>query len=1062
MSSQEAQKTSPDLTPDGLPAEESPSAFNLIDIEHEISNWWKKERAFEKLVELGKNQKLPEFRFVDGPITANNPMGVHHAWGRSLKDIFIRYKCLNGFTSFFQNGFDCQGLWVEVEVEKELGFKGKPDIEKFGIENFSKACRERVNKFSGVQTEQSIRLGQWMRWDDSYYTHTDTNIQGIWHFLAKCHANGWLYQSGLSMPWCTRCGTSLSEHEMTGSYKDMSHLAVFIKLKVPKLNAKILVWTTTPWTLAANTALAVNPELTYVLLKVNSDELPLIVGADAIKAQKLKGDVLKEFKGAELVGLEYEAVLPEIEVQKGFEHKMVAWSDVDAKEGTGVVHIAPGCGKEDFELGKRLGLTTLVPVNEEGIYTKGYGWLEGKDVHLVAEEVAQYLDKNGKLFKKYMHDHSYPVCWRCKHELIFRLVDEWYISSKEVRPKLIEAAREVTWQPEHIGKRMEDWLKNMGDWCISRKRFWGLPLPFYKCAECQTLTVVKSKDDLKKLSGNDLAALPELHKPWIDTIKINCPKCSAQVSRVTEVGDCWLDAGIVPFSTRGYFESEQSRNEWRPADWICEMSEQVRLWFYSMLYMSVTLTGKAPYKRVLTYERVMAEDGSRFSKTGYMIKFDEAAERMGVDTMRYYFASQSPTNDIRFGYTRGDEARRQLISFWNIHSFFLTYASIDNPDLAGIKDPEQKLSEMDRWLLAKTYDFVSEARAGFEGFNTPIAVKAFENFVDQVSNWYIRANRRRFWKSDSGQDKQVGYWTLFQALRSACIVMSPIMPHLMEKVWQSSIRKFSSGEALSVHHARWPEPRSSWQNDLALKKASTVQNLLNLAHRLRSESQIKVRQPLSKLFVCTSAENSASIKEMSNQILNEINVKQLNFIDDKSDLFEPFLELDLKKAGPVLKGEVSKVVAIVNKLSSAEVSKLLPDLRAGGDISLPGWASPIPSAIFIVKEKSRSNLRFAEEHNIFVALDTVLTPELEEEGWVRDLLRHCQVQRKDSGFEVTDRIQLGLETASEALLSVIKRFASLIEQETLGRISYASLVGSKINSEVSLGGASLKVTMLKV
>ncbi|MFA6004655.1 MAG: class I tRNA ligase family protein, partial [Elusimicrobiota bacterium] len=607
----------------------------LTEIDKRMLQFWKEHDSFEKLRTLRRDR--PPFRFVDGPITANNPMGVHHAWGRTLKDAFIRYKAMRGFSCRYQNGFDCQGLWVEVEVEKEIGCKGKPDIERYGIDKFSRKCRERVDRFSRIQAEQSVRLGQWMDWDNSYYTHTDTNILGIWHFLKLCHKNGWLTQKALPMPWCPRCGTSLSEHEMSGSHQDLKHLSVFVHLPLqddPK--RRLLLWTTTPWTLSANTAAAVNPELQYAEVSSPQWDHTLILCKDAIdKIKAFTPKVLRVFSGSELVGLRFETFFPEFEAQKDVVHKVVAWSQVDAKEGSGIVHIAPGCGREDHELGQEQGLRQICPVDDNGNFLSGFGWLTGRNASSVADDVAGALEKAGKLLKSEMYTHSYPVCWRCKSEIIFRLVNEWFIRSEEIKPRLIQAAQAVNWMPDYIGKRMEDWLQNMGDWCISRKRFWGLPLPFYICKDCGEFTVVGSREELKKLAVDPakVDALPELHKPWIDGVDIRCPKCTQPVTRVVEVGDCWLDAGIVPYSTTGYFQDRAAWEKQYPIEWVCEMREQVRLWFYSMLFMGVTISGRAPYEKVLSYERVISEEGTKFSKTGYMIHFDEAVEKLGGDAM---------------------------------------------------------------------------------------------------------------------------------------------------------------------------------------------------------------------------------------------------------------------------------------------------------------------------------------------------------------------------------------------------------------------------------------------
>jgi isoleucyl-tRNA synthetase len=455
---------------------------NFIENEHEILKFCEENQSFDKLMTKNKNG-IP-YRFLDGPMTANNAMGIHHAWGRSIKDIFLRYKAMNGYSCHYRNGFDTQGLWVEVEVEKELGFKDKRDIEAYGMANFTNKCLERINKYSKIITGQSKRLGQWMDWNNSYYTHTDENITAIWHFLKTCNENGWIAKSHRPMPWCPRCGTSLSEHEMTGSHKDINHTAVFAKLPVDDRDFDILVWTTTPWTLSANVALAVNPELDYAVVELENGENPLVLAKSALN--KLDGNkkVLKLIKGEELVGLSYETFLPFLPVQKGLPHRIVSWSEVQANGGSGVVHIAPGCGAEDYELGKVEGLSEICPIDENGCFTTDYDFLSDKTASEVAPFVFDRLAEQGKLYKTHEYTHSYPVCWRCKTEVLFRLVRAWTIKTEEIKPKLLQAASGVQWEPAFAGKRMQDWLTNMGDWNISRKRFYGLPLPFYPCEKC--------------------------------------------------------------------------------------------------------------------------------------------------------------------------------------------------------------------------------------------------------------------------------------------------------------------------------------------------------------------------------------------------------------------------------------------------------------------------------------------------------------------------------------------------------------------------------------------------
>lgn len=1006
------------------------SNADFISIEHEILKFWEENECFKKLQK--KNESGQPFRFIDGPITANNPMGVHHAWGRILKDIFLRYKALHGYRSHYQNGFDCQGLWVEVEVEKELGLHGKPDIVKFGLANFSNACKARVEKFSVIQTGQSIRLGQWMDWEHSYYTHHDSNILGIWHFLKKCHENGWIYRSQLAMPWCPRCGTSLSEHEMAGSYKEMKHLAVFIKLFLKKRNAHILVWTTTPWTLAANVALAVNPDLEYCEVKLDQEEIPIIVCCEALHILKdKKFKVVKQFPGSELVGLQYEPILSELEVQKQLGHRIVAWDAVDPSEGTGVVHIAPGCGREDCELARKLGLAMLSPVDDEGIYVSGYGWLGGKRALSSAEEIVSHLRRENKLFHHYMHEHSYPICWRCKNELIFRLVNEWFISCEDIRPAMIKASVKVKWQPEFMGKRMEDWLRNMGDWCISRKRFWGLPLPFYRCSVCGKLTVVGSLGELEQLSDDDVNSVPELHRPWIDKIKINCPECGSKVSRIQEVGDCWLDAGIVPYSTRGYLKDRSAWKEWYPVEWMCEMREQIRLWFYSMLFMGITLDNRSPYQRVLTHERIVAEDGRPFSKTSFMIKLDDVAEKTGVDTLRYYLASKNPANDIRFGYALGHQARRRLLSFWNIYIFFITYARLDMPDFKKAKRLSGKLNSSDQWLLARLSLFVTNVTSAMENYDTPTVIREFDSFTEDVSNFYVRTNRRRFWIGRLSEDRLMGYWSLYQVIRTTVIMMSPIVPFLTEAIWQEGVRPFDAQAPLSVHLANWPIPEEHWQNDEILRTVEDVRKVLNLALRLRKRCQLKIRQPLSTLYLVAPQHIVQSSKLMDTTIRNEINVRQIKYLDSQKSLQLEYLTLDFPKAGRALRGNLSTIKTLLEKLSFDGMDHLIERIKGQKNVNLPGWKYRLPYDIFLIKTRPKANVVLERKESIVAALDIKVTESLEREGWIREILRHCQVLRKDTGLKVEDRINLAITTSSTQIGKAIEEYTSFIKKETL-------------------------------
>lgn len=1015
----------------------------FIEIEHEMLEFWQENSCFSKLCEKNKNGK--PFRFLDGPITANNAMGIHHAWGRSIKDIVLRYKAMNGFSCHYRNGFDAQGLWVEVEVEKELGFKDKKDIESYGMENFTRKCVDRITKYSGVITEQSKRLGQWMNWDNSYFTHTDQNITSIWHFLKICNDNGWIAKSYKPMPWCPRCGTSLSEHEMTGSHKDITHTAVYVKVPLKEKDYDILVWTTTPWTLTANVALAVNPKLDYALVKCSEYEKPFILAKSALDILDSTKNVLSIMKGEELVGLNYETFLPFLSVQNGINHRIVAWEDVAAEEGSGVVHIAPGCGAEDFELGKHEKLLEICPVDEGGCFTNEYDFLSGKSTADAAPLIFEVLKKQGKLFKTHEYTHSYPVCWRCKSEVIFRLVGSWVIKTDEIRPKLLEAVENVKWSPNYAGKRMQDWLINMGDWNISRKRFYGLPLPFYPCNKCGHLTVIGSKEELRELGGEEVDLLPELHRPWIDNIAITCPKCGEKVNRVAEVGDVWLDAGITPFSTLGYFSDRDEWQKWFPIEWIVEMNEQIRLWFYSLLFMSVTLTGKAPYKQVMTYSSVVQEDGSRFHKSGYMIRFDEAAEKIGSDTIRYLYAGANTSFDVRFGYQLGDEARRKMLGLWNVYSFFMTYASLDKPHITE----ELSNNLMDKWLQSRIGYFVEKSKLSYDCYNTAEVIKEFESCIDDVSNWYVRLCRRRFWKESMDSDKLRAYSTLFYAIKNMCLVMAPITPFITEYIWQTMIKKFGVAE-LSVHLSDFPKSFNCDED--ILHEVKLVRDIIAGGMKLRNESKIKVRQPLRTLYVdniyydvCTKYQDA---------IKDELNVKEIVYLNDFNVLSNERLSLNFKVAGSLLKSDVNTVKTFFDNLTDEEMANQAKELNNNGKIKVLSYEI-LPEMLL----KSYTDKHGVKKltGDLSLGLDMVITESLKEEGAYREILRNCQVLRKEASFEVADRVVLSFLTSSEFLNHVILKYKENIEKEALATI--CEVEASKSQKTIYVDDEELFITI---
>ena len=667
--------------------------YNHTEIEAKILEFWEKNKIFEKRVKKNKGKK--PFSLIDAPITANNPMGVHHAWGRTLKDLYQRWKAMEGYDQRYQNGFDCQGLWLEVETEKYLGFNSKKDIESYGLDKFSKACRQRVEKYSQIQIQQSKRLGQWMDWGNDYFTMSDQNIQAIWFFLKECHEKNWLYKGKRSLPWCIRCGTSSSKHEMSDEgYAELVHPSIYIKAKIKGRNAYFLVWSTTPWTLSSNVALAINPEIEYAEIQLEKETL--ILSKSTLNKIKEPYKILKTFKGKTLLNLTYESFYPEFEVQKGITHKVISSDDVTEEEGTGIVHIAPNCGEIDYELGKKYNLKILdAALDDFGNYVKGFNWLTGKNVKAVKKEIVKDLESRKILYRIENYKHRYPICWRCKEELVFRLDSSWFIKCDEIRPVMKKAAEKVQWSPEHVGKLMQDWLDNMEDWKISRKRYWGLPLMFYECSHCNRLEVIGSLKELKEKAINkrDIDSLPELHRPWIDAIKIKCT-CGHEVERIKEVGDCWLDAGIVPYSTLKYFEDKAYWKKWFPSYVEIEGRPQVRLWFYAQLFMSVTLEGIAPYQRILAHEEVKDEKGESMHKSkGNAIWFDEAVEKMGADVMRWNYISQNLQYAMPFGYKTAINTENKLTMLFNLtHYLQQSFTTLKKPT---------KFEKEDQWLRSK-------------------------------------------------------------------------------------------------------------------------------------------------------------------------------------------------------------------------------------------------------------------------------------------------------------------------------------------------------------------------
>jgi len=1037
-------------------------------MERDLLDWWYSAGIVDQY--LHRNDGSEErFSFIDGPITANNPMGVHHAWGRTYKDVFQRYNAMLGKKQRFQNGFDCQGLWVEVEVEKELGLKNKREIEAFGIAEFVERCKQRVWKFSERQTEQSKRLGYFMDWDNSYYTMSDENNYTIWHFLKTCYERGWIYKGHDVMPWCPRCGTGLSEHEIvTEGYQERTHLSIYAAFPIDGEDASLLVWTTTPWTLAANVAVAVHPDLTYA--KVQQGDRTYYVAKDVV-SRAIKGDheIVGEVKGPDLVGKTYRGPFDELPANAEIRHRVIPWEDVSSEEGTGLVHIAPGCGKEDFALSKVHDLQVVGPIDESGIYTQGFDWLTGQSAPAVARDIEANLKEKGFLYRAEMYAHRYPVCWRCGTDLLFRLVDEWFIGMDELRPQLKDSARTTNWIPAFGRERELDWLEHMDDWMISKKRYWGLALPIFDCQECGNFEVIGSETELKEraIEGWDEFEGHTPHRPYVDAVKISCSSCGAPVSRIKDVGNPWLDAGIVALSTLKYRHDKEYWSEWYPADLISEsFPGQFRNWFYALIAESTALTGETPTKNVFSYALMRDEKGEEMHKSkGNAIWFDDAADEIGVDTMRWMFTTVNPSTNIHFGYHATDDVRRRFIlPLWNSYAFFTTYARIDGwtPGAASIPVAERTL--LDRWLLSRAHELVGYVRERMAEFDIAGGTRAIETFVvEELSNWYIRRNRRRFWKPESDADKNAAYETLYDALVLVTRLIAPFIPFVSEAMYQNLVRSVDASAPESVHLNDYPVADESLIDRQLTKEMTAVLAVVKLGRAARSEANLKVRQPLPAILVHTpDPADAEAVVRLKDQILDELNVKDVRALDELGDVVSHEIKPNLPVLGPKYGKQLGAIRAALGAANPGDVAATVErgetvalTLKDGATVDL------LPEEVFVSLRK-REGFAAAQGPEATVVLDTTLTPELVQEGIARDVVRAVQDARKQLELNIEDTIALTYDAPAK-IADAIAAFSDYVAREVLAVSLEAGtdLAGRDGYTEVNVGGEQVAISIVR-
>ncbi|MFW6158698.1 MAG: isoleucine--tRNA ligase [Planctomycetota bacterium] len=1012
-----------------------PTKPDLIPGEHAILRFWAEHDTFEKV--RAKNEDGPTWSFLDGPITANNPMGVHHAWGRTYKDVFERYHAMLGHRQRYQNGFDCQGLWVEVEVEKDLGFSTKKDIEAYGIARFVEKCKERVRKYSRIQTDQSIRLGYWMDWDHSYYTMSDENNYTIWSFLKKCHDRNLIYKGADVMPWCPRCGTGISQHEMHEGYRMVTDPSVILKMPLrERPGESLLVWTTTPWTLAANVACAVHPELVYA--KVEQDGEVYYLSRNRLGQLEGEFRTLGDVPGEQLVGLGYDGPFDELpaEAEAKTAHKVVAWDQVSDEEGTGIVHMAPGCGKEDYDLlGELGGFPTVAPLDDQGGYLDGFGELSGRFAGDVADAVFDSLKQKGVFYKTEPYEHSYPHCWRCSEPLLFRLVDEWYIDMSW-RDEIKEVARQVRWIPEWGLDRELEWLDNMRDWMISKKRYWGLALPIFECA-CGWFDVVGGRDELRRraIEGWETFEGHSPHRPFVDAVKIECEKCGKPVERIKDVGNPWLDAGIVAYSTVGYNTDREYWSQWIPADLVTEcFPGQFRNWFYAMLAMSTMMEHIPPFKTLLGHALVRDEHGEEMHKSaGNAIWFDDAAEKMGVDVMRWIFCRHNPVNNLNFGYGVGREIERKVFNtLWNVYAFLANYARLDGFDPTAQPVPLDERQDLDRWLLSNLQLLVRAAREGFESYLMYGFVERAERFIDDLSNWYVRRSRRRFWRSheESDRDKLAAYQTLYTALVTLCKLIAPVCPFVAERIYQNLVRATEDAPE-SVHLCSYPEADESLIDAELSAQMDAVKDVVSAALGARQAEGLRVRQPLPELIVASKDPAvRQGVERFRSHVLDELNIKELPLRDSADDLLDYRVRPDMARLGPRLGPKAGAVKAALDAMDPAEVAAGVESLD-GLPLEINGETVRLDRDDVIVERIWPDGLAGAEEATFALALNTVLTDELIQEGIARDVVRHVQQLRKEADLEMDARIRIRYDTDDDGVAAAVRQWSDYIAAETL-------------------------------
>lgn len=1043
--------------------------LNFVDREKEVEKFWRENDIFRKSMENRKEG--PTYTFYDGPPTANGKPHIGHVLTRVIKDMIPRYRTMKGYMVPRKAGWDTHGLPVELEVEKQLGLDGKEQIEEYGLDPFITKCKESVWKYKGMWEDFSATVGFWADMDNPYVTYHDDFIESEWWALKQIWDKGLLYKGFKIVPYCPRCGTPLSSHEVAQGYKAVKERSAVVRFKVKGEDAYFLAWTTTPWTLPSNVALCVNPDETYCKVKAADGYTYYLAQAlldtvlGRLKTEEAPAyEILETYKGQELEYKEYEPLFAcageaaEKQHKKG--HFVTCDSYVTMTDGTGIVHIAPAFGEDDAKVGRKYDLPFVQFVDGKGELTAEtpYAGLFVKDAD---PKVLVDLDKEGKLFDAPKFEHDYPFCWRCDTPLIYYARESWFIKMTAVRDDLVRNNKTVNWIPESIGEgRFGNWLENIQDWGVSRNRYWGTPLNIWECAECGHQESVGSREELEKLSENPKAKTVELHRPYIDEITCKCPKCGGTMKRVPEVIDCWFDSGAMPFAQHHYpFENKELFEQQFPAQFISEAVDQTRGWFYSLMAESTLLFNRAPYENVIVLGHVQDENGQKMSKSkGNAVDPFEALSTYGADAIRWYFyINSAPWLPNRFHGKAVMEGQRKFLgTLWNTYAFFILYANIDGFDATKYSLEYEKLPVMDKWLLSKLNTAIAQVDDHLENYRIPEAARVLDNFVDEMSNWYVRRCRERFWAKGMEQDKINAYMTLYTALVEICKCAAPMVPFMTEEIYQNMVRSVDQNAPESIHLCDFPVSKKEWIDKKLEENMEEALDIVVMGRAARNAANIKNRQPIGVMYVKAAHTLSDYFKDI---IEEELNVKDVVFKDDVSDLTSYSFKPQLRTVGP----KYGKQLGGIKKyLEEVDGTKAMKQLKEEGAIrfTVDGSEISLAEEDLLIDVAQKEGFVTEADNYVTVVLDTNLTPELIEEGFEFEVISKIQTMRKDAGFEVMDHIRVSL-AGNEKLAEIVKKNRDAIAAKVLADeiLTDTSLAVSK---EWNVNGEKVTIGVEKV